>query len=160
MKRGLLLILLLAAGIGSYYLGRPQPVEENEPPVTEAEEESGIQVRSIEPEDPEIEEEWERVTDETDLFGVYAVKTAGEWNWQVSVAVTEFIREDPLESSLVVRVTAALDKVEGVTRVVQQDREVWILQGEDDVEGSELVKAVSRELEELAPQLRAVLESF
>ena len=76
-----------------------------------------------------------------------------EWPWSVFVAVAEFVREEPLETELAEAVAEALGTVPGVTDVVHEDREVWVVDGTP--RGSDLVAAVDRELEP-AGQLVAV----
>jgi hypothetical protein len=118
-----------------------------------------IKVRKVEPADSGVLEQWERVTDEEEIFGVSASRTAQpKWKWQVFVAAAEFVREEPLESTLVERITSALKKVEGVKAVAHEDREVWIIEG--DPSGEALVRAASTALDSLAPQLRKHMESL
>ncbi len=78
------------------------------------------------------EEEWVRETDDDDVLGVDAVKLedADEWPWQVTIAVAEFVREDPLEDELRREMDAALRAVPGVADVEEEDREVWIVNGQ------------------------------
>jgi hypothetical protein len=45
-------------------------------------------------------EAWERVTGEPDVRGVDAARIDFAGGWNVTVAVMEFVREDPLESEL------------------------------------------------------------
>jgi hypothetical protein len=103
--------------------------------------------------DEEILEEWSRVTDESDLFGVYAVRSEAEgpWQWQVIVAAMEFVREEPLESQLRTAITAALKTVSGVTQAQEEDREVWIVDGSPL--GPSLVEAVANAIDGLAAEL-------
>jgi hypothetical protein len=75
-----------------------------------------------------------------------------DWPWQVAVHAAEFFREEPLQSLLVDAVTAALSNVPGVKRAIQEDREVWVLQGQTS--GEQLVHACSAALDGLAPVLR------
>ncbi len=119
----------------------------------------GIVVRQIEPLDSELLEEWERVTDDEDVLGVSAAKTnRPKWTWQVFIAVAEFVREEPLESTLVDRVTSVLGQVEGVKSVVREDREVWAIEG--DAGGEGLVRAASTAVDSLAPRLREHMGSL
>ena len=120
---------------------------------------SDINVEKIEPADDEILEEWRRVTVETDLLGVGAVRLAdGEWPWQVLVSVMEFIRDEPLESELVEAVSAALAAVPGVREAAQEDRETWVIQG--DADGPSLVRAAAAVVDRFAPRTRAVLDEL
>lgn len=118
-----------------------------------------IEVKQITPADSEILEEWIRVTNEHEILGVTASKGRdGDWQWQVFIAVAEFVRQEPLESKLVRRITAALQKVPGAKAVAHEDREVWLIQGE--VSGEQLVRSVSETLDTLAPELRKHIESL
>ena len=54
------------------------------------------------------DESWERVTDEVDVRWVGADRIDFAGGWNVTVAVMEFVREDPLESELRRRIAAAL----------------------------------------------------
>jgi hypothetical protein len=99
------------------------------------------------------EEEWIRVTEEENILGVCATRTGdGDWPWQVSIYVAEFVRAEPLRSQLVDTITAALASIRGVTRAAQEDREVWAIQG--NVGGEALIQACSVALNQLAPLLR------
>ena len=57
----------------------------------------------------------------------------------------EFIREDPLESTLRHEIASALRGVGGVVQAEEEDREVWILRGEPT--GRALVDAVGAVLD-------------
>jgi hypothetical protein len=112
-----------------------------------------IEVEQVEPEDDELLEEWVRVTDEQHILGVCAERSAdSKWPWRVAIFVAEYIRAEPLQSKLHKAITAALNGVPGVTRVMQEDREVWVVQG--DVAGESLVRACSKALDRLAAALR------
>lgn len=103
--------------------------------------------------------EWVRVVEDEDLRGVGA-HTLGEgpWKWQIFVSVAEFLREDPLESEMREGVDAALRSVAGVTEVAEEDREVWIVQGEPT--GPDLVRAVATVVDALADRAEAHLDSL
>jgi len=117
---------------------------------------SAIEVRQITPADSEVLEEWVRVTTEEDVLGVDATRSEGKWAWTVFICAAEFVREDPLASRLVADITAALKKVKGVTAVVREDTEVWLVQGHPT--GTDLVRACSHALDRLAPDLRKDIE--
>jgi hypothetical protein len=59
-------------------------------------EQSVIEVRQVVADD--ADEAWERVTGEPDVRGAGAARIDFAGSWNVTVAVTEFAREDPLES--------------------------------------------------------------
>lgn len=75
------------------------------------------------------DEAWERVTGEPDVRGVEAGRIDFAGGWNVTVAVMEFVREDPLESELRRRIAAALRSVGGVETAGEMDREVWFVTG-------------------------------
>jgi hypothetical protein len=100
-----------------------------------------------------VDESWERVTGERDLRGVGAARTDFAGGWNVTVAVIEFVREDPLESELRRRIAAALLSVDGVESAEEMDREVWFVIGTPS--GEALVRAVAAVVDDLADQARA-----
>jgi hypothetical protein len=102
--------------------------------------------------------EWVNLTNEPDILGVGASREGGDLYWTVSVNVAEFIREDPLESEFRNVVVNALSSVKGVASVEEEDREVWLVEG--DANGSELVHATVKALQVIYPQLKAHMESF
>ena len=99
------------------------------------------------------DEAWERVTGEPDVRGVGADRIDFAGGWNVTVAVMEFVREDPLESELRRRIAAALRSVGGVETAEEMDREVWFVTGtpSDDA----LVRAAAEVVDDLAGQTRA-----
>ena len=102
--------------------------------------------KQIEPRDAEITEEWVRdvpMGPSHDVHGVDATKHAqpGGWTWTVSVSAMEFVREEPLESTLRREIIAAMRGVPGVVQAEEEDREVWILRG--DPTGHALVEAIA-----------------
>ena len=112
-----------------------------------------IRIERIKPRDEELLEEWVRITGEKDILGVCAARMSqSDWPWQVSIYVAEFIRSEPLQSELFDAITSALSGVPGVARAVQEDREVWAVQG--NVAGDALVRACSLALNRLAQPLR------
>ena len=120
---------------------------------------SEIEVEKIEPADEEILEEWGRVTDDPDLLGVGAVQMSeGDWPWQVSVSVMEFVRDEPLVSELPAAVTAALAAVPGVSEAAHEDRETWVVKG--DVDGPSLVRAAAAVVDLFSPRARKVFDDF
>ncbi len=76
--------------------------------------------------DEELEEEWIRETDEPEVRNVGAAK-ASDHEWQVDIWAAEFVREEPLESTMRTRVVERLRSVPGVTDVAEEDREVWVV---------------------------------
>ena len=99
------------------------------------------------------DEAWERVTGEPDVRGVEASRIDFAGGWNVTVAVMEFVREDPLESELRRRIAAALRSVGGVETAGEMDREVWFVTGTPS--GDALVRAAAEVVDDLAGQTRA-----
>ena len=110
-------------------------------------------IRQIEPEDDEIQEEWLRETDEPDIGNVGASRVDDIGGWQVDVWAMEFVRSNPLESELRLRVLSALRSVGGVTSADEQDRETWFVTGRPS--GRALVGAAARIVDDLADRIRA-----
>jgi hypothetical protein len=107
-------------------------------------------VRRVQVDD--TDESWERDI-EGDLAEVRAVGAdridfAGGWN--VTVAVMEFVRDEPLGGELRRRIAAALRAVEGVETAEEMDREVWFVTGAPA--GGVLVRAVAEVVDDLADQ--------
>ena len=99
------------------------------------------------------DEAWERITGDWDVCGVEAGRIDFAGGWNVTVAVMEFVREDPLESDLRRRIAAALRSVDGVETAEELDREVWFVTGTPL--GNALVRAASEVVDDLADQARA-----
>ena len=111
------------------------------------------EIRQIQPQDPEIQEEWLRETGEPGIRGVNVCRVDEIGGWQVMVWVMEYVREDPLESELRERITTALRDVTGVTSAGEQDRETWFVTGAPS--GKALVEAAARVVDDLAGRTRA-----
>jgi hypothetical protein len=99
------------------------------------------------------EESWERVTDEFDVHWVGADWVGFSGGWNVTVAVMEFVREDPLEAELRRRIAAALLAVDGVESAGEMDREVWFVTGSPS--GEAMVRAVAAVVDDLSGRTRA-----
>ena len=111
-----------------------------------------VRVERVTPQDSEIEEEWLRITDEKDIFGMCATRSKHEqWPWRVSIYAAEYIRKEPLESKLASGITTALNAVPGVRKAVQEDREVWVIAGH--VDGEALIQACAMALDGMAEEL-------
>ena len=115
---------------------------------------------SAEQVDSDLPEEWIRETAEPEVRNVGALKMieGGDDAWQVTVWAAEFVREEPLESLLRKRMHQALRSVEGVTRVAEEDREVWLVSG--DPSGADLTQAAASVVDELADQIRHHIEQM
>ncbi|AXK71249.1 hypothetical protein DWG18_02390 [Lysobacter sp. TY2-98] len=118
-----------------------------------------IKVEKIAPADSSVLEEWHRVTTEEDVLGVSASRLEGaQEEWQVFVNAAEFAREEPTQSMLHEAVTQALQNAEGVTAVLHEDREVWIVRG--NVRGEALVRSVAPALDHMQRDLERTIEDL
>lgn len=97
-------------------------------------------------------ETWVRDLDEADedLRQVDVIRESGSprWAWRVVVALAEFVRDPDGESALVSAVESALLRARGALKVVQQDREVWLVAGTST--GEQLVAALAPAIDALA----------
>ena len=110
--------------------------------------------RADENTDDVVTEAWERVTDEPHIRCVDASYLASFREWQVGVAVMEFVREgDPPYDELRQAIEAALAHVTGVEEVEREDTEVWLVRGA--ASGRELTAAVAQVVDDRADKLRA-----
>jgi hypothetical protein len=107
-------------------------------------------VRRVQVED--ADEAWERdiEVDDGEVRWVEADRGHPGGGWNVTVAVMELVREEPLEGVLRRRIAAALRSVEGVETVGEMDTEVWFVTGAPS--GEALVRAVAEVLDDLAGQ--------
>jgi hypothetical protein len=111
-------------------------------------------VRRLPADEVDGEEGWERLTDEPDVRGVDATRGRDpEWPWSVGVWAMESVREEPLEGDLRHAMIVVLWSVPGVTAVLDQDREVWIVSGEPT--GEALVRAAANVVDAFAERIRA-----
>lgn len=111
------------------------------------------EIRQIQPQDPEVQEEWLRETDEPDIRDVNACRIDEIGGWLVYVCVMEYASEDPLEYDLRQRIAAALRNVAGLTSVDEHDREQWFVTGAPS--GKALIEAVARVVDDLAERAHA-----
>jgi hypothetical protein len=93
------------------------------------------------------------VTGEPDVRGVDAGRFDFAGRWNVTVAVMEFVRQNPPEGELRRRIAVALRSVGGVETAEEMDREVWFVTGTPS--GKALVRAVAEVVDDLAGQTRA-----
>jgi hypothetical protein len=118
--------------------------------------------RVDEPADDSIAEEWTRAVGEPraeEVHGASAHRTrTPAWPWHVTVSAMEFVREEPLESTLRERVAGALREVAGVEGVEEEDREVWVVSGSPS--GEALVAAVAEVVDALADEIRAHIDGL
>ncbi len=113
------------------------------------------EIRQIQPQDPAVQEEWLRETDEPDIREVHAARIDEIGGWLVTVSVMEYVSEEPLESDLRQRIAAALRNVTGVTSADEHDRETWFVTGTPS--GKALIEATARVVDDLAERTRAHL---
>jgi hypothetical protein len=110
-------------------------------------------VRHLPPDDVDGEEDWERLTDEPDVRGVEATRGRDpEWPWSVGVYAMESVRDELLEGDVRHAMIVELWSVPGVTGVLDQDREVWIVGGEPS--GDDLLGAAAKVVDAFADRIR------
>jgi hypothetical protein len=112
-------------------------------------------IRQIQPQDPEIQEEWLLETDLPGFIAVEACRVDEIGGWLVAVGVMEYVNEDPLESELRLRITTALGNVTGVTSADEHDREQWFVTGVPS--GKALIEATVRAIDDFDERIRAYL---
>lgn len=110
--------------------------------------------------DEELAEEWTRTIRDPRRRYVHGVgaqkwRAKSKWPWRVHVWVMELVRDDELEAELRTRIGAAIRAVRGVTRVAEEDREVWVIAGTPS--GEALVRAVAEVVDALALRTLAVI---
>jgi hypothetical protein len=122
------------------------------------------EVRPVPAEDEREVECWERVTDDEDRrIWATLYHHLPDWSspvevrgWNVTVAVMEFIRRDPLRGELRPQITAALRAVEGVETADEMDTEVWWVSGTPA--SPALVRAAAGVLDDFDGRIRAYIE--
>lgn len=103
----------------------------------------------------DLQEVWQRLTDDPEIRGIEVARIDHVGGWQVAVWLAEFLRDEPLESELRQGMAAALGAVPGVTGVVEEDREVWLVTGMPS--GRALTEAAAGVVDGLADRARAYL---
>ena len=112
-------------------------------------------IRRLTEDEVDGDEGWIRETDEPELRDLEASRY--DEDWQVTVAVAEFLREEPLEGELRRGMASALNGVAGVVAVDEEDREVWRVEGSPS--GQDLLRAAARAVDALADAARDHLDS-
>lgn len=117
-----------------------------------------VDIRQVETDeaDEAADEAWERITSDQDALGVDAARLDEAGGWNVTVAVMEFVREEPLEGELRRRIAAAIEAVDGVATAEEMDREVWFVTGTPS--GEALVRAVASVVDDLTDQTREYVQ--
>jgi hypothetical protein len=111
------------------------------------------EIRLVPRVESDVDELWQRLTDEPDIRGIEAWADSEFEGWCVEVSVQEFFRQDPLGTELRQRMQAALRAVGGVTEAREHDNESWLVNGKPS--GQELTQAAAGVVDELADRLRA-----
>ena len=110
------------------------------------------EVQQVPTDEDDVDEVWNRLTDEPDIRGVEAARIGHLGGWLVSVSVQEFFRRDPLGVELRQRMASALRSVSGVTGVAEHDNETWFVTGTPS--GEELTRAAAHVVDDLADRLQ------
>lgn len=111
------------------------------------------EIRLVPADESDVDELWQRLTDEPDIRGIETWADSEFEGWLVEVSAQESIRQDPLGTELRQRMLAALLAVDGVTEVDEHDSASWIVNGKPS--GQELTQAAAGVVDELADRLRA-----
>ncbi len=101
---------------------------------------------------------WFHRTEEGDILGVSASQEIGDEYWYVFVSFAEFVREEPLESKFRKLIAKSLSEVNGVSSVEEEDREVWLVEGDPD--GKELVTVCVEALKSIYPELKTFMKEL
>jgi hypothetical protein len=107
-----------------------------------------------------VHEQWHRFTNDPDIKSISATWfTHEDWSgWQVTVAVAEFLRDDPLGRELRERMTSALSGIDGAEDAFQDDTEAWLVTGSPSGEG--LVRAAAQVVDDLGDRAREYIDSL
>lgn len=114
------------------------------------------EIRLVPAEESDVDELWQRLTDEPDIRGIEAWADSEFEGWCVEVRVQEFCRQGQLGSELRQRMQEALVAVAGVTEVGEHDNESWLVNGQPS--GEQLALAAAKVVDELADRLRAGIQ--
>lgn len=115
------------------------------------------EVRQVPSSEDDVDEVWNRRTDEPEIRGVEAARIDDIGGWLVEVDVQEFFRQDPLGVELRQRMASALRLVGGVTSVAEHGNEAWFVTGTPS--GEALTRAAANVLDDLADRLRAGMQA-
>ena len=105
------------------------------------------------PMDEELEQEWSREVD--DEFRGISASRFRDGRWQVWVELANHLREEPLESEMRRAMESALTAVQGVTDLVEGDREIWDVNGSPSAEA--LIEAAATVVDALADRAHQLL---
>jgi len=115
------------------------------------------EIRRVPDDEVDGEEAWERlVDDDPEVYNVEAIR--GDDEWQVTVWVAEFLRDDPLEDEMRQGMDKALNAVPGVTEVIEEDREIWAVSGTPS--GEALARAAAGVIDGLADRAKAYIDNL
>ena len=99
---------------------------------------------------------WSQFNDAEDVRRVHvSFHPDANWQWEISIPVAEFIRDEPLESDFRARVDRAL-RITGIADVAEEDRELWLARGPAD--GAAIARSVAAVLDAMAVELDAALD--
>lgn len=118
-----------------------------------------IEIRRVPDDEADGDEVWERsLSDDDDALGLVDATRdddLDDWNWSVGFAAMEFVRDDPLETTVVAAIESTIRAVPGVVAVAREDREVWIVRGRPS--GEALVAAAGTVIDGFAESIRATI---
>lgn len=111
------------------------------------------EVQRVPADEADVDEAWQRLTDEPDIRDVESWTDSEVDSWVVEVNAQEFFRQDPLGIELRRQIQVALQAVAGVTDAREHDNESCFVRGNPS--GQALTKAAADVLDDLADRLRA-----
>jgi hypothetical protein len=115
-------------------------------------------VQQVEPEDENIRESWQRLSDERWIRGVSADAVDDPDGWLVTVWAQEHFRQEQLGVELRQRIQSALRGVPGVSGAQEHNNETWAVSG--DPSGEALTRAAAGVVDEFADRLRVAYDEM
>lgn len=95
---------------------------------------------------------------ENHIFGLSITHVKAEDYISLSINVAEFIREDPLEEKFRNNIIKAIEGIDGVKSVEEEDREVWSIEGNADT--TKIIGEVVGVISELYQDIKNEIENI
>jgi hypothetical protein len=119
------------------------------------------EVERLSPEEdygPDFDEAWGGVFGDSEVHTVHALRGSETGEWLVEIWAAEFVREEPLVSTMFDRLRSALLAVPGVESINHVEREILHVNGSPSGEG--LVRAAGGVIDLLADQINEVMNGL